>query len=123
MSNILFVVYDQHRMFGESCYRLMAKNGQFIYMRTRGRLDVDQDSRACTSFVCTNTVVDEKEGKHLIKLMRKKFTLMVNNSEAPAIEEVEDEIKDVIILVILKCNVFLVHSVIFELRSIISLVF
>ncbi|XP_075990646.1 uncharacterized protein LOC142986193 isoform X2 [Anticarsia gemmatalis] len=88
-------MYDQHRMFGESCYRLMTKNGQFIYMRTRGRLDVDQDSRACTSFVCTNTVVDEKEGKHLIKLMRKKFTLVVNrNSQTPAIEAPEEEIRD-----------------------------
>nr|XP_013189069.1 unnamed protein product [Amyelois transitella] len=76
-------MYDQHRLFGESCYRLMTKNGQFIYMRTRGRLDVDQDSRAVTSFVCTNTVVEEEEGKHLIKMMKKKFTLLVNNNEDP----------------------------------------
>ncbi|XP_031767389.2 aryl hydrocarbon receptor nuclear translocator-like protein 2 isoform X2 [Galleria mellonella] len=76
-------MYDQHRLFGESCYRLMTKNGQFIYMRTRGRLDVDHGSRAVTSFVCTNTVVDEKEGQYLIKKMKKKFTLMVNNNEEP----------------------------------------
>ncbi|XP_053624190.1 neuronal PAS domain-containing protein 2-like isoform X2 [Plodia interpunctella] len=80
-------MYDQHRLFGESCYRLMTKNGQFIYMRTRGRLDVDQDSRAVTSFVCTNTVVEEQEGKHLIKLMKKKFTLLVNNNEDPPQED------------------------------------
>ncbi|XP_059054469.1 hypoxia-inducible factor 1-alpha-like [Achroia grisella] len=84
-------MYDQHRLFGESCYRLMTKTGQFIYMRTRGRLDVDQGSRAVTSFVCTNTVVDEKEGQYLIKMMKKKFTLLVNNNEEPPEEE---EIKD-----------------------------
>ncbi|XP_026727764.1 neuronal PAS domain-containing protein 2-like isoform X2 [Trichoplusia ni] len=86
-------MYDQHRLFGESCYRLMTKNGQFIYMRTRGRLDVDQDSRAVTSFVCTNTVVTEQEGRHLIKMMRRKFTMMVNNAKPAAIEEIEDDIK------------------------------
>lgn len=59
----------------------MTKNGQFIYLRTRGRLDVDSNSRAVTSFVCTNTVVDEIEGKHLIKLMKEKFNLIVNNND------------------------------------------
>lgn len=93
-------MYDNQKMYGESCYRLMTKNGQFIYMRTRGRLDVDQNSRACTSFVCTNTVVDEKEGKQLIKFMRKKFAMMVNNYDTPAIEIPEEEIKDVIIFIL-----------------------
>ncbi|KAJ8737038.1 hypothetical protein PYW07_000309 [Mythimna separata] len=83
-------MYDQHRLFGESCYRLITKNGQFIYMRTRGCLDVDRESRAVTSFVCTNTVVDEEEGKQLIKLMKRKFRLLVNNNEGPAIEEIDD---------------------------------
>lgn len=81
-------VYDQHRLVGESCYRLMTKSGQFIYMRTCGQLDVDEDSRAVRSFVCTNTVVQEAEGKHLIKMMKKKFMLMINNTdEAPPEEE------------------------------------
>lgn len=81
-------MYDQHRLVGESCYRLMTKSGQFIYMRTCGQLDVDEDSRAVRSFVCTNTVVEEAEGKHLIKMMKKKFMLMINNiDEAPPEEE------------------------------------
>ncbi|CAG4939928.1 unnamed protein product [Parnassius apollo] len=74
-------MYDNHRLVGESCYRLMTKNGDFIYMQTKGFLDVDQDSRAVRSFVCTNTVVDEQTGKRLIKLMKKRFMLIVNNSE------------------------------------------
>lgn len=59
----------------------MTKNGKFIYMRTLGRLDVDEDTKVVTSFVCTNTVVQEEEGKHLINLMKRKFNLMVNNGE------------------------------------------
>lgn len=50
-------------------------------MRTLGQLDVDKDTKAVTSFVCTNTVVQEEEGKHLINLMKRKFTLMINNGE------------------------------------------
>nr|QLH55914.1 methoprene-tolerant protein 2 [Chilo suppressalis] len=84
-------MYDQHRLVGESCYRLLTKNDQFIYMRTRGYLEVDPNTRAVTSFVCTNTVVDEQEGKHLIKLMKKKFMLMLNTAEEPPPEE---EVKD-----------------------------
>lgn len=87
-------MYDQHRLFGESCYRLITKNGQLIYMRTRGCLDVDRDSRAVTSFVCTNTVVDEEEGKQLIKLMKRKFILLVNNNEASTVEEIDDDTHD-----------------------------
>lgn len=81
-------------MVGESCYRLMAKNGQFIYLKTRGSLEVDPNTRAVTSFVCTNTVVDEPEGKHLIKLMKKKFMLMVNNNEEPPQEEENKEVSN-----------------------------
>lgn len=57
-------------------------------MRTLGHLDVDQNSKEVTSFVCTNTVVAEHEGKKLIKLMKKKFTLMINNNEA--VKDLED---------------------------------
>lgn len=64
-------------------------------MRTRGRLDVDEVSKAVTSFVCINSVVHEDEGKHLIKLMKKKFSVMIDkNDDPPAIEEIDDEIKD-----------------------------
>ncbi|CAH2103878.1 unnamed protein product [Euphydryas editha] len=83
-------MYDQHRLVGESCYRLMTKNREFIYMRTLGRLDVDTDTKAVRTFVCTNTVVQEEEGKHLIKLMKRKFTLMVNNGEP---RDFDDDVK------------------------------
>ncbi|CAH2210095.1 jg22542, partial [Pararge aegeria aegeria] len=66
---------------GESCYRLMTKNGQFIYMSTRGALEVDPTSKATTSFVCTNTLVPEKDGIELIRIMKNKFSLKINNEE------------------------------------------
>lgn len=66
-----------------------------VYMRTRGCLDVDRESRAVTTFVCTNTVVSEEEGKQLIKLMKKKFTMLVNNTEGPTIEEIDNDTHDV----------------------------
>ncbi|XP_072930598.1 uncharacterized protein [Epargyreus clarus] len=72
-------MYEQHRLFGESCYRLMTKNGEFVYMRTRGRLDVDENSKIAKSFVCTNTVVSEEEGKFFIDQMKKRFNILVNN--------------------------------------------
>lgn len=75
-------MYDQHRLVGESCYRLMTKNGQFVYLRTRGHLEVDPSSRAVTSFVCTNTLVGEEEGKELIKLMKKRCNLLIDNNKS-----------------------------------------
>ncbi|KAJ0183930.1 hypothetical protein K1T71_000353 [Dendrolimus kikuchii] len=85
-------MYDQHRLYGESCYRLMTKNGQIVYMRTRGRLEVDEGSRAVTSFVCTNTLVGEQEGKELIKLMKKKFSMLINNNDTnDTFDEYEEE--------------------------------
>lgn len=84
-------VYDQNLLVGESCYRLMTKNGQFIYMRTRGRLDVDDQSKAVTSFVCTNTVVDEYDGKQLIQMMKEKFRLSeTDNNDTPPVEDTKD---------------------------------
>ncbi|XP_063546467.1 neuronal PAS domain-containing protein 2-like isoform X2 [Cydia strobilella] len=84
-------MYDQHRLYGESCYRLMMKNGQFIYMRTRGALEVETGTKAVTSFVCTNTMMSPDEGQHLIKMMKKKFTMLVNNNQEPPQEpEVTD---------------------------------
>ncbi|XP_022121550.2 aryl hydrocarbon receptor nuclear translocator-like protein 1 [Pieris rapae] len=81
-------MYDENRLYGESCYRLMTKNGQFIYMRTRGHLDVDKDTNAVTSFVCTNTVVNEREGKELIRLMKKKFMLLLNNGDTNELDDI-----------------------------------
>lgn len=81
MSIISFVVYDFSSPYGESCYRLMARTGQFIYLRTRGYLDIDRETNQVRSFVCVNSLVDEDEGKQLVKEMKKKFTIMIQETE------------------------------------------
>lgn len=59
----------------------MARTGEFIYLRTRGYLDVDHDSNQVRSFVCHNTLVDEEEGKRLVREMKKKFAIMIQESD------------------------------------------
>ncbi|KAI5647023.1 PAS domain-containing protein [Phthorimaea operculella] len=88
----LRAMYEELRVDGESCYRLRTKSGQFIYMRTRGLLDVDEKTRAVRSFVCTNTMVDEEEGKHFITLMKKRCFNLINShrNSKPAIEELKE---------------------------------
>lgn len=74
-------MYDYNSPYGESCYRLMARTGHFIYLRTRGYLDIDRDTNQVRSFVCHNTLVDEEEGKKLINEMKKKFAIMIQETE------------------------------------------
>lgn len=71
----------------------MARTGEFIYLRTRGYLDIDRDSNQVRSFVCHNALVDEDEGKRLVREMKKKFAIMIqetdfsaNEADVPAVE-------------------------------------
>lgn len=59
----------------------MARTGEFIYLRTRGYLDIDRDSNQVRSFVCHNALVDEEEGKRLVREMKKKFAIMIQETE------------------------------------------
>lgn len=70
-------VYDYGSTYGESCYRLMARTGQFIYLKTRGYLDIDRDTNEVRSFVCHNTLITEDEGRKLIREMKKKFAVII----------------------------------------------
>lgn len=76
-----FSVYDFNSPYGESCYRLMTRTGEFIYLRTRGYLDIDRDTNQVRSFVCVNALVEEEEGKKLVREMKKKFTIMIQETE------------------------------------------
>ncbi|XP_045542135.1 hypoxia-inducible factor 1-alpha [Papilio machaon] len=88
-------MYDHHRLSGESCYRLMTKCGSFVYMRTKGFLEVDKNTGAVTSFVCINRVVDKEEGKQLNMEMKKKFMMLVNNTdETPPEDDDDEEVND-----------------------------
>lgn len=72
-------MYDRGESRGSSCYRLQSRNGQFIYLRTFGFLEID-DQGIVESFVCVNTLVSENEGVQLISEMKKKYSAMINSA-------------------------------------------
>lgn len=79
-------MYDFGKPFGESCYRLMSRTGKFIYLKTRGALEVDDKTRQVHSFVCVNTLVPDDEGRRLVREMKKKFSAIISESELSAME-------------------------------------
>ncbi|XP_032668631.1 circadian locomoter output cycles protein kaput-like isoform X1 [Odontomachus brunneus] len=70
-------MYVQAVTCGTSCYRLLAKTGEFIYLRTHGYLEYDKDTQTFESFVCINTLISEEEGIELIKEMKQRFSAVV----------------------------------------------
>lgn len=60
---------------GESCYRLVTRSGEFIYLKTTGFLEIDSKTHAVQSFVCINTLLDEKEGRALVREMKEKYSV------------------------------------------------
>lgn len=76
-------MYDYSQKDGESCYRLMTRTGDFIYLKTRGYLEVDSETKRVQSFVCINTLVSDEEGRRLVQAMKHKFSVIVNQSELP----------------------------------------
>lgn len=79
-------MYDFNQPYGESCYRLMSRTGQFIYLKTRGCLEVDDKTRQVHSFVCVNSLVSDEEGRRLIREMKKKFSAIISEAELSAME-------------------------------------
>lgn len=96
LTAILFLVYDFSTPHGESCYRLMTRTGKFIYLKTRGYLEIQTDSNKVHTFCCINTLVSEEEGKKLVREMKKKFSVIIagneiapNDSDVPELEKPE----------------------------------
>lgn len=79
-------VYDFGRNYGDSCYRLMSRTGQFIYLKTRGCLEINDKTRQVHSFVCVNSLVSDEEGRRLIREMKKKFSAIISEEELSAME-------------------------------------
>lgn len=71
-------MYDQSQPYGESCYRLVSRTGQFMYLRTRGYLEIDPVTKAAQSFVCINSLITDEEGARLIIEMKRKYSAIVN---------------------------------------------
>nr|AAX55681.1 putative methoprene-tolerant protein [Aedes aegypti] len=76
-------MYDYSQNYGESCYRLMTRTGDFVYLKTRGYLEVDDSSKKVQSFVCINTLVSDEEGRRLVREMKHKFSVIVEADELP----------------------------------------
>lgn len=71
---------------GWSCYRLKAKNGEYIYLRTQGYLEVQNKIPTTTnvqSFICINSLVSANEGEKLIHEMKTMFTPVVKKKVNP----------------------------------------
>ncbi|XP_034832129.1 circadian locomoter output cycles protein kaput-like [Maniola hyperantus] len=89
---VLRQMYDQSREFGESYYRLMSRSGHFIYMRTRGFLEIDKETKKVQSFVCVNSVIGEEYGQRMMDEMKRKYSVMVDtdkleNDKTVAVDE------------------------------------
>lgn len=75
---VLRQMYDKSREFGESYYRLMSRSGHFIYMRTRGFLEIDRETKKVQSFVCVNSVIGEDYGQKMMDEMKRKYSVIVD---------------------------------------------
>ncbi|KAH8289285.1 hypothetical protein KR054_003001 [Drosophila jambulina] len=71
-------MYDCNSSYGESTYRLFTRNGNIIYLQSKGYLEIDKETNKVHSFVCVNTLLDEEEGKRRVQEMKKKFSVIIN---------------------------------------------
>ncbi|XP_016662822.1 circadian locomoter output cycles protein kaput isoform X2 [Acyrthosiphon pisum] len=78
-------MYFKGQSFGSSCYRLLSKNGEFVYMRTHGFLQLNPIEDTIESFICVNTLVTPEEGKREIIEMKKRFTPLIVAASEPGI--------------------------------------
>lgn len=83
LKTLLISVYDYNKPFGESCYRLMSRTGKFIYLKTRGYLEIDKATNKVHSFVCINTLVSEEDGKKMVSEMKRKFSIIIDPNAIP----------------------------------------
>ncbi|XP_053971138.1 circadian locomoter output cycles protein kaput-like isoform X1 [Hylaeus volcanicus] len=83
-------MYDRAETCGSSCYRLLSKPGEFIYLRTHGYLEFDKDTQTVESFVCINTLVSEEEGIQLVKQMKKRYSATVSDTRIAMIQDKDD---------------------------------
>ncbi|KAM8720749.1 hypothetical protein ACLKA7_006741 [Drosophila subpalustris] len=70
-------MYDCNSNYGESCYRLLSRNGHFIYLQSKGFLEIDKSTNKVHSFFCVNTLLDEEAGKQKVQEMKNKFSTII----------------------------------------------
>lgn len=82
-------MYDHGEAFGSSCYRLLTKTNDFIYLRTAGYLEFDEKTQTVESLLCVNTLVSEEEGIRLIKEMKERFSATLSSTSRNLIRPVD----------------------------------
>ncbi|XP_031826449.1 uncharacterized protein LOC116424323 isoform X2 [Nomia melanderi] len=83
-------MYVRAETCGSSCYRLLSKTGEFIYLRSHGYLELDEDTQTVVSFVCINTLMSEEEGEQLVQQMKKRFSATLSESTWEMIQNRDD---------------------------------
>lgn len=73
-------MYDNYDEQGESYYRLLTRNGKFIYLHSQGYYDTVDTSRNVYSFVCINTLLDEEEGRYYMEDMKRRFSTIIHST-------------------------------------------
>lgn len=71
-------MYDCNSNYGESYFRLLSRNGNFIYLQTKGFLEIDNKTKKVHSFVCINTLLTEDEGRKKVQEMKNRFSVIIN---------------------------------------------
>ncbi|XP_064555474.1 basic helix-loop-helix ARNT-like protein 2 isoform X3 [Drosophila montana] len=71
-------MYDCNSSYGESTYRLFTRNGNIIYLQSKGYLEIDKETNKVHSFVCVNTLLGDEEGRRRVQEMKKKFSVIIN---------------------------------------------
>ncbi|XP_076286045.1 uncharacterized protein LOC143211865 isoform X2 [Lasioglossum baleicum] len=87
-------MYVRAETYGSSCYRLLTKTGEFIYLRSHGYLEQDETTQTVISFVCINTLVSKEEGIQLVEQMKKRFSATMNESTWEMIQNQDDAALD-----------------------------
>lgn len=82
-------MYDCNSNYGESYFRLLSRNGNFIYLHTRGYLEIDSHTNKVHSFVCINTLLDERDGRRKVQEMKEKFSIIIN-AKVPVNSRMQD---------------------------------
>uniref|UniRef100_W8B7X8 Circadian locomoter output cycles protein kaput n=1 Tax=Ceratitis capitata TaxID=7213 RepID=W8B7X8_CERCA len=83
-------MYDNNMAHGESFYRLVTRNGNYIYLHSKGYYDYVGGKRDIYSFVCVNTLLSEEEGRYYIDMMKKSFSTIVQNKIADTTSATSD---------------------------------
>ncbi|KAL1517549.1 hypothetical protein ABEB36_001299 [Hypothenemus hampei] len=88
-------MYDKGETRANTCYRLLGCNGKFLFLRTFGFLEIDEQG-IVESFVCINVQINDDEGLYYNKDMKRRYSALFSGSlsNLPYEHSVEDSNSD-----------------------------